>query len=205
MLDAIIPDAWTHMLYMAAETVRDRTVFELREFQPTWMACALLFVRKDTNSSFQHVPFGKPKSNVTIAQTTHLFAVVVSTTYRYTTKGNVHIWPRRDTQVNCPVTSARYVMNSMRIIEITVFGMARRFETKVLKPMLRNVRVRYCLGVVIGVSKVRPIMYRGQRSKSQRLFQSNFGVIGCRLCMVPLLGSSRITRLTMIVSSLVDC
>jgi hypothetical protein len=90
----------------------------------------------------------------------------------------------------------------MRIIEMTVFGIASKFETKVLNPMFLKVRVKYCLGVIIGVSKVRPIMYRGQRSKSQRLFHSSFGVIGCRLCIVPLLGSSRITRLTRIVSSL---
>lgn len=35
-----MPDDWTHMLYTAAETVRERTVFELREFQPTWIGCA---------------------------------------------------------------------------------------------------------------------------------------------------------------------
>lgn len=48
MFDAIIPDAWTHMLYIAAETVRDRTVLELREFQPTWIACAIFPVKIDT-------------------------------------------------------------------------------------------------------------------------------------------------------------
>jgi hypothetical protein len=44
MLDAIIPEDWTHMLYMAAETVRDRTAFEFREFQFTWMACAAILL-----------------------------------------------------------------------------------------------------------------------------------------------------------------
>lgn len=41
MFEAIIDEACTAMLYMAAETVRDRTVLEFREFQPTWIACAL--------------------------------------------------------------------------------------------------------------------------------------------------------------------
>lgn len=40
MFDAMMPDACTHMLYAAAETVRERTVLELREFQPTWIGCA---------------------------------------------------------------------------------------------------------------------------------------------------------------------
>lgn len=31
----MIPDACTHMLYIAAETVLDRTVLELREFHAT--------------------------------------------------------------------------------------------------------------------------------------------------------------------------
>lgn len=35
MFEAIIDEACTAMLYMAAETVRDRTVLELREFQAT--------------------------------------------------------------------------------------------------------------------------------------------------------------------------
>ena len=30
----MIPAAWQNMLYMAADTVRERTVFEFREFQP---------------------------------------------------------------------------------------------------------------------------------------------------------------------------
>jgi hypothetical protein len=38
MLDAMIPDACTHMLYIAADTVLERTVFELREHQLTWIA-----------------------------------------------------------------------------------------------------------------------------------------------------------------------
>jgi hypothetical protein len=32
--------AWTHMLYIAAPTVRLRTVLELRDAQPTWIGCA---------------------------------------------------------------------------------------------------------------------------------------------------------------------
>jgi hypothetical protein len=38
MFEAMIPEAWTHMLYMAAETVRRRTALELREFQLTCIA-----------------------------------------------------------------------------------------------------------------------------------------------------------------------
>jgi hypothetical protein len=41
----------------------------------------------------------------------------------------------------------------------------------------------------------------GHKSKSHKLFQSNLKVIACRLCMSPLLGSSRKIRLTMIFSS----
>jgi len=36
----MIPDVCTHMLYKAADTVRERTVLELRLFQPTWIGCA---------------------------------------------------------------------------------------------------------------------------------------------------------------------
>jgi hypothetical protein len=31
----MIPAAWQNMLYIAADTVRERTVFELWEFQPS--------------------------------------------------------------------------------------------------------------------------------------------------------------------------
>lgn len=44
------------------------------------------------------------------------------------------------------------------MIEIAVLGIVSRFVTKVPKPMLFRVRVRYCFGVVMGVSNVRPIM-----------------------------------------------
>ncbi len=40
MFAAIMPDVCTHMLYRAAETVRERTVLEFREFQPTWIGWA---------------------------------------------------------------------------------------------------------------------------------------------------------------------
>lgn len=50
---------------------------------------------------------------------------------------------------------------------------------------------------------MRPRAYSGHRSKSHKLFHRSLGVIGSRLCIVPLLGSSRITRLIIIVSSLV--
>jgi hypothetical protein len=39
----MIPDACTNMLYNAADTVRLRTALELREFQPTWIGCAITF------------------------------------------------------------------------------------------------------------------------------------------------------------------
>lgn len=35
-----MPLAWTNMLYIAADTVRDRTVLEMREFQATWIGWA---------------------------------------------------------------------------------------------------------------------------------------------------------------------
>jgi hypothetical protein len=41
MFDAMIPEAWTNMLYKAAETVRERTALELREFQATWIGWAV--------------------------------------------------------------------------------------------------------------------------------------------------------------------
>jgi len=40
MLDAMMPEACTNMLYSAAETVRERTALELREFQATWIGWA---------------------------------------------------------------------------------------------------------------------------------------------------------------------
>lgn len=36
----MIPLAWTNMLYIAADTVRERTVLEMREFQATWIGWA---------------------------------------------------------------------------------------------------------------------------------------------------------------------
>ena len=39
-LDAMIPEAWTNMLYKAADTVRERTALEFREFHATWIGCA---------------------------------------------------------------------------------------------------------------------------------------------------------------------
>lgn len=56
--------------------------------------------------------------------------------------------------------------------------------------------------ILIGVWKVSPMIYSGHRSKSVILCHRSFGVIGWRLCMPPLLGSSRMTRFTMIISSL---
>jgi hypothetical protein len=41
ILEAIMPPACTNMLYNAAETVRERTAFELREFQATWIGWAV--------------------------------------------------------------------------------------------------------------------------------------------------------------------
>lgn len=32
------------MLYMAADTVRERTVFEFLEFQATWIGCAVAII-----------------------------------------------------------------------------------------------------------------------------------------------------------------
>lgn len=37
----MIPEACTHILYMAADTVRERTVFEFLEFHATWIGCAV--------------------------------------------------------------------------------------------------------------------------------------------------------------------
>lgn len=81
--------------------------------------------------------------------------------------------------------------------------MVRRLVTNVPKPMPFNVSVKYCEGVWLGIWNVRPRAYNGHRSKSHKLFHRSFGVIGSRLCIVPLLGSSRMTRLIIIVSSLV--
>lgn len=45
-------------------------------------------------------------------------------------------------------------------------------------------------------------MYNGQRSKSFKLCHRSFGVMGSLLCISDLDGSSRMTLLTMMVSSL---
>ena len=79
--------------------------------------------------------------------------------------------------------------------------MASKFDWKVSKPSPLKDRVRYCCGGPIGIWKVRPMIYKGHKSKSFSDCQSNFGVTGCRLCMVPLDGSSLMTLFTMISSS----
>jgi hypothetical protein len=108
--------------------------------------------------SIQHLPFGKPSSSVITAQTDHLLAVSISTTYKYTTKGRVQICPKIATRLNSPITSETYVRTSIVIQEIAVLGMVKRLVTKVPNPMLFKVRVRYCFGVVMGVSNVSPMI-----------------------------------------------
>jgi hypothetical protein len=88
------------------------------------------------------------------------------------------------------------------LLWIPVLGIAKRLVWKVLKPKPLSERVRYWEGGVIGIWNVRPRIYKGHKSKSRRLLTSSLGVIGCRLCMVPLEGSSRMTLFTMISSSL---
>jgi hypothetical protein len=54
----------------------------------------------------------------------------------------------------------------------------------------------------VGMKNMRPMIYSGQRSKSFKLAHNSFEVIASRLCIDPLLGSSRIIRFTNIISSL---
>jgi hypothetical protein len=102
--------------------------------------------------------------------------------------------------------------------------MASKFVWNVSKPKPLSDRVRYCCGGIIGIWNVNPRMYSGldtvslhppssstekpgfayQRSKSLRLCHRSLKVMGSRLCMSLLLGSSRRTRFTMIFSSLED-
>jgi hypothetical protein len=53
----MIPEAWTNMLYIAADTVLVPTVLELIEHQETWIACG----------------FGKLRALVKIPYIVHLF------------------------------------------------------------------------------------------------------------------------------------
>jgi hypothetical protein len=49
-LEAITVEAWTNILYNAAETVRDLTVLELREFHATWIECAVFCISQKSPS-----------------------------------------------------------------------------------------------------------------------------------------------------------
>lgn len=78
--------------------------------------------------------------------------------------GSVHIWPIMAVNVNSPKISARQVTPSMVKMWDTVIRITSRFVLKVSKPRPASDKVRHCVGVVIGVWKVRPRMYKGQRS-----------------------------------------
>lgn len=138
-----------------------------------------------------------------MAHATHLFIEFISTAYRYTTNGKAQNWGNMATRVSSPSISDTHVNANIVKICATWLGMVRRLVTNVSKPMPFNVSVKYCEGVWLGIWNVRPRAYNGHRSKSHKLFQRSLGVIGSRLCIVPLLGSSRMTRLIIIVSSLV--
>lgn len=138
-----------------------------------------------------------------ITHATHLLMELISTAYKYTTNGKAQIWGNMAVKVSSPNISDTHVNASMVKICATWLGMVRRLVTNVPKPMPFNVSVRYCEGVWLGIWNVRPRAYNGHRSKSHKLLHRSLGVIGSRLCIVPLLGSSRMTRLIIIVSSLV--
>jgi hypothetical protein len=72
MYDEIMAEAWTNMLYMAADTVLVPTVLELIEHQETWMACG----------------FGKLIALVKIAYMVHLF-VFAGSFHKARRKGKV--------------------------------------------------------------------------------------------------------------------
>src|SRR4051812_230772 len=99
------------MLYKAAETVRDRTVFAFRDIQPTCRGCARMDVNmknmvlmNETNYS----PFGKLSRPVMIAHATHLFMLLILMMFIKIRKGSAQIWPTTAVNVSSPRISPVY-------------------------------------------------------------------------------------------------